>query len=186
MLSEPDPPDRAIVPKLDAWLAEIVTPEALAASQQAPPETAARASVTKAAIAECDLRIERLMESVEKADMPMEWVSRRIVELRNERDRLEKTLPERSSWRPLSAGEIKAMATALGGLVQALSAANPADRAAVYAELGLRLTYEPAANQVRAEVDLARVGRGVGGGIGAPARRSIVMPGDWLELPRAG
>ena len=51
--------------------------------------------------------------------MPMEWVSRRIVELRNERDRLDKTLPGRTSWRPLSAGEITAMATALGGPIGA-------------------------------------------------------------------
>jgi len=59
------------------------------------------------------------MHSVEEAGMPMEWVSRRIVELRNERDRLDKTLPGRTSWRPLSAGEITAMATALGGPIGA-------------------------------------------------------------------
>jgi site-specific DNA recombinase len=153
----------AVVPRLDAWLAEIVTPEALAAAQAPPPGAGARDAAIKAATADCDLRIDRLMNSVEEAGMPMEWISRRIVELRNERDRLEKTLPDRSSWRPLSAGEIRAMANALGGLIAALRQANPADRAAVYAELGLKLTYEPAANQVRAEVDLARVGRGVGG-----------------------
>jgi site-specific DNA recombinase len=154
----------AVVPKLDAWLAEIVTPEALAAAQVRPPEAAAHDAATKAAIADCDLRIDRLMQSVEEAGMPMEWVSRRIVELRNERDRLERTLPDKSRWRPLSAGEIEAMATALGGLMRALQEASPADRAAVYAQLGLQCTYDPALNQVRAEVDLARGPGGVGGG----------------------
>ena len=33
-----------------------------------------------------------------------------------------------------------------------------------YAQLGLQLTYDPASNQVRAEVDLARGPGGVGGG----------------------
>jgi site-specific DNA recombinase len=154
----------AIVSKLDAWLAEIVTPEALAEAQLAPPEATARDTATKAAIADCDLRIERLLQSVEMAGMPMEWVSKRIVELHNERARLEKTLPDRSQWRPLSPGEIKAMATALGGLMRALQEASPADRSAVYAELGLQLTYDPAANSVRAQVDLARGPGGVGGG----------------------
>ena len=154
----------AIVSKLDAWLAEIVTPEALAATQVPPREPTAHDAAAKADIADCDLRIERLMQSVEQAGMPMEWVSWRIVELRNERDRLEKTLPTRSQWRPLSPGEIEAMATELGGLMRALQNANPADRAAVYAQLGLRLTYEPGSNQVRAEVDLARGPGGVGGG----------------------
>ncbi|HEX5268492.1 MAG TPA: recombinase zinc beta ribbon domain-containing protein [Acidimicrobiales bacterium] len=154
----------SIVTKLDAWLAEIVTPEALAAAQVSPPEATAHDAAITAAIADCDLRIERLMQSVEQASMPMEWVSRRIVELRNERDRLEMTLPTRSQWRPLSAGEIEAIATSLGGLIRTLEEASPGDRAAVYAHLGLRLTYEPASNQVRAEVDLARGPRGVGGG----------------------
>lgn len=57
------------------------------------------------------------------------------------------------------------MATALGGLIGALDQASPVDRAAVYRELGLRLTYVPATSQVRAEVDLARGAPGrVGGG----------------------
>jgi site-specific DNA recombinase len=159
----------AIVSKLDAWLADIVTPEALAEAQLAPREATARDAATKAAIADCDLRIERLMQSVEQAGMPMEWVSRRIVELRNERDRLEKTLPDRSQWRPLSTGEIKAMATALGGLMRALQEASPADRAAVYAELGLQLTYDPAANSVRTQVNLSRVRQSVSeGGLEPP------------------
>jgi len=91
----------------------------------------------------------------------------------NERDRLERTLPDRSRWRPLSAGEIEAMATALGGLMRALQEASPADRAAVHAQLGLQLTYDPASNQLRAEVDLARGPGGVGG---VSATRSTCAP----------
>jgi len=56
------------------------------------------------------------------------------------------------------------MANALGGLIVALQQASPRDRAAAYRELGVTLSYDPAANQVRARADLARLGRGVGGG----------------------
>lgn len=154
----------AIVPKLDAWLADIVTPEALAHAQTPPPDAAARDRATRAAIADCDLRIERLTASVEQAGMPVEWIANRVVQLRAERDRLERTLPDRSSWRPLTPGEISAMAEALGGLITILQNASPADRAAVYQELGVNLSYDPVAGQVRATADLARVGRGVGGG----------------------
>lgn len=154
----------AIVPKLDAWLAEIVTPEALAAAQQRPPDAATRDAATRAEIADCDLRIHRLLESVENAGMPMEWVSPRIVELRDRRERLERTLPDRSDWRPLSPGEIKAMANALGGLIAILQSAGPEDRAAVYQELWVQLDYDPHARQVTATADLARVAGRVGGG----------------------
>lgn len=80
-----------------------------------------------------------------------------------------------ASSRPLSAGEIKAMATTLGGLIRALDQASPTDRAA-YRELGLKLTYEPSANQERSEVDLARGAPGcVGGGTCPPAPRQILL-----------
>jgi hypothetical protein len=78
-----------------------------------------------AAIADCDVRIQRLLDSVEQAGMPMEWVLPRIVKLRNKRDVLERALPTRSEGRSLTADEIEAMATALSGLLAALSQAVP-------------------------------------------------------------
>lgn len=153
----------AIVPKLDAWLAEIVTPEALAAAQTPPPDAEARDTATRAAIADCDLRINRLLGSLE-AGIDRDLVAPRVVKLRAERDRLEATLADRCSWRPLSPGEITAIADALGGLIAILENASPQDRAAVYQQLGVRLSYDPTVNQVWATADLPRVGRGVGGG----------------------
>jgi len=86
----------AIVSKLDAWLAEIVTPEALASAQEPPAADSGETAAIKAAIADCDLRIQRLLDSVEQAGMPMDWVSPRIVKLRNKRDELERRMPTRS------------------------------------------------------------------------------------------
>ena len=153
----------AIVSRLDKWLANIVTPEALAAAQTPPAHAAARDSATRAAIADCDLRIDRLLASVEHG-MPPEWIATRVVNLRAERDRIQATLPDKRTSRPLSLGEIRAMADALGGLVRILKEASPQDRAAVYHELGIRLDYHPDTNCVHAKADFARVARGVGGG----------------------
>jgi hypothetical protein len=165
----------AIVTKLDEWLADIVTPEALAAAQGRPPQIAAHDEATRARIADCDLRIRRLTASVEEAGMPSEWIAARVVELRAERDRLEATLQDRRSWRPLTPGEIKAMADVLGGLISILQEASPEDRAAVYKELGLRLDYHPDKRRVVAAVDLSRVGGRVGGAIFPPATRETVL-----------
>jgi hypothetical protein len=55
----------AIVPRLDAWLAEIVTPEALASAQATPPDVVAQHVAVRTAMADCDLRIKRLLESIE-------------------------------------------------------------------------------------------------------------------------
>jgi len=57
------------------------------------------------------------------------------------------------------------MAEALGGLITILQNARPADRSAVYQELGIKPSCDPAANQVRASADYVRVGRGVGDAI---------------------
>jgi site-specific DNA recombinase len=41
----------------------------------------------------------------------------------------------------------------LGDIVTALAEADPAGKAEVYRQLGLRLTYQPETKTVRAEVD---------------------------------
>ena len=52
----------------------------------------------------------------------------------------------------------------LGGLSAVLGAATGAERAQVYASLGLRLDYDPYLRRVQATVDLSRVAGCVRGG----------------------
>jgi site-specific DNA recombinase len=159
----------AVVPKLDAWLAEIVTPEALAAVQSRPPDLTARNTATTAALADCDARIERLLESIENG-VDVSLIAPRVQQLHLDRQRLQASLGGQTRWRKLTAKEIRAWADELGGLVRILGQATPKERASVYAELGLKLVYYPgspdraAPPRVKATADLARVGRGVGGG----------------------
>ena len=153
----------AIVPKLDRWLAEIVTPEALAQAQVPPPETSARDAAARAALADCDRRIERLLASIEKG-IEADVVAPRVLAIRAKRARIEASLPDRRESRRLSPSEITAIAEALGGLIRVLEGARPEDRAEVYRQLGVSLAYDPAGRQVRVRADLPRVGCGVEGG----------------------
>ncbi|MEU8370043.1 hypothetical protein [Micromonospora tulbaghiae] len=55
----------------------------------------------------------------------------------------------------MSQGEITTLVTALGDIATVLRNADPADKAEVYRQLGLRLNYQPETQTVRAEVDLS-------------------------------
>lgn len=50
--------------------------------------------------------------------------------------------------------EIAALIDSLGSLLAVLHEADPADKAEVYSQLGLRLTYHPETQTVRAEAHL--------------------------------
>ena len=104
--------------------------------------------------------------------MPPEWIAARVVKLRAERDQIEPSLPNRRDYRPLSPGEIAAIADSLGGLINVLQNASPSDRAAVYQHLGINLSYKPTANQIHVVADLARVGCRVEGPTSTPSTRA--------------
>ena len=77
----------AIIPRLDAWLAEIVTPESLASSQNHPIEVTAGDAAARAAIADCEARLERLVASIESGIDPR-LIAPRIQAIEKERERL--------------------------------------------------------------------------------------------------
>lgn len=54
----------------------------------------------------------------------------------------------------MSQTEIANLVQALGDIVTVLHDADPTDKAEVYRQLGLRLTYHPDTQTVRAEADL--------------------------------
>ncbi|MBM0256640.1 hypothetical protein [Micromonospora sp. 4G55] len=60
-----------------------------------------------------------------------------------------------SMIRAPSAGDSGALVNALGDIAVVLRDADPADKAEVYRQLGLRLTHRPETQTVRAEVDLS-------------------------------
>ena len=50
--------------------------------------------------------------------------------------------------------QIASIVTALGDILAVLRDADPADKAEIYSQLGLRLTYQPGQRIVRAEAHL--------------------------------
>jgi site-specific DNA recombinase len=64
----------------------------------------------------------------------------------------------------MTAAQISELVEALGGLSAVLGEATGAERAQVYASLGLRLDYDPDLRRVKAPADLSRVAGCVRGG----------------------
>jgi hypothetical protein len=87
-----------------------------------------------------------------------------IAEVERERKRLERELRGNPVARTLTRGEIKALVRQLKDIVAVLANANPADKRAIYDELGVNLTCHP---DGRVQVGAGgRVLRGrVGGGM---------------------
>jgi hypothetical protein len=54
----------------------------------------------------------------------------------------------------MTRGQIASIVTALGDILAVLKAADPADKAEIYSQLGPRLTYQPGQRLVRAEAHL--------------------------------
>jgi len=57
----------------------------------------------------------------------------------------------------MTADETHGIVTALGNILAILRDADPADKAKIYADVGLRLTYEPGRNKVIAEAAPAAI-----------------------------
>ncbi|WP_293044037.1 hypothetical protein [Mycobacterium sp.] len=81
-----------------------------------------------------------------------------------ERDELKARLERAERPSAISAAQISEIVEELGGLSDVLGAATGAERARVYASLGLRLDYDPYLRQLKATADLSRVARCVRGG----------------------
>lgn len=141
--------EEAILSGLDRWLASIFRPErldetctALAAADDRLDVDVARVQAAKAKIADCDSRLDRYRAALEAGTDPV-LVGKWIAEVRAERIAAERQLADAEPAPRLSTDEIKALVASLHDMVAVLENADPADRAAVYAELGISLTYHP-------------------------------------------
>ena len=91
--------------------------------------------------------------------------ARREAEVERERKRLERELGRKPTTNKLTTNEIRALVGRLREIVSVLAEASPQDKRAIYDELGVNLTYDPASKTVRAGAGDPGVLRvGVGGG----------------------
>lgn len=109
------------------------------------------AQVARQEIADCDASLRQHRAAHEVGASP-EIVTAWINETQAKRAAAEARLRYQSAGRRrMTQEEITNLVNALGDLMTVLSEADLADKAEVYQQLGLTLTYDPAAKRVKAE-----------------------------------
>ena len=120
--------------------------------------------VLRRQLKECEAKLAKyraLLEQQPDITIVGSW----IAEVERERKRLERDLGRKPTTRKLTTNEIKALVGQLKDIVAVLAEASPADKRAIYDELGVNLTYDPETKTVRAGAGAPHVLRvGVGGG----------------------
>lgn len=151
----------AVTPRLDEWIASLADPEDLARGQEVDPEADNVALLRQLSAA--NSKVAALVAAVESGvavDDLTDALRRRTAE----RDELKARLERAERPRAMSAAQVNELVQELGGLAAVLGKATGAERAQVYASLGLRLDFDPYVRQVKATVDISRVAGCVRGG----------------------
>jgi site-specific DNA recombinase len=145
-----------ILEPIDAWLVTAFGPvrtekiiEALAA--QAPdPEQTAKIELTRK-LSACDRKLDQYRAALDAGADPAE-VTGWINAVKQERVRLEGDLRSAPRGQRLSHQEIADMIQRIGNLVEAATMADPDDKADLYRQLGLQMTYRPQKQLVEARL----------------------------------
>jgi len=152
-----------VVAAIDRWLPSLANPEFLAASQENDDGTDNQEALLKRRLDEIDQATRNLVSAMEQGTDPA-VVQPRIAELRAERSQTVSELAAIERPDRLTSADIAALLAELGGMEGVLADALPAEKADIYASLGLRLQYRPDQRTVEATADLDRVLSRVGGG----------------------
>ena len=162
-----------LLPAIDRWLAVIFAPHRLEQTireiqtsqdpnsgpgpDPGPGRLAPPADDTQALIADCDARLARYQAALDAGADPQavaEWTR----QVKNERaaalarDSAQNRHP---AVRPLTEDDIRALITGLGDLRDIIRDAAAAVKAAIYEQLGLKITYLPGQDKIRADVTIS-------------------------------
>jgi len=163
--------ERDVTPKLDEWLLAHFDPEnidatiaAMAAAQAPDDAAAARTEAARKRILDCDARLAKYRTALEGGDSPT--IAGWVREVEAERLAAQRELDGKTEPEPMSEDEVRALVEQVkAGLVGLATKASPAQKAAMYRTLGLKLTYHPETDtlDIEARPDAYTRGR-VGGG----------------------
>ena len=143
--------EEAILPALDRWLAGLFddkhidsTCEALAAASQAASNNGGQDHHLdlRRRLKECEAKLVKYRAALEhnpNITVVADW----IAEVDRERKAIERDLGRTPTTRRLTKNEVRALVGRLGEITDVLAGADPEDKRAVYAELGVYLTYHP-------------------------------------------
>jgi site-specific DNA recombinase len=153
-----------VVPAIDGWLAIIFAPHRLAQTiremqaAQAPFATrpAEPCPDTRAAIADCDTRLTRYQAALDAGADPQavaEW-TRQVKAERAAALARDASQARSQPGRQLTEDDIHALIAALADLRDVIRDAGPAQKAAIYDQLELKVTFRPGEAKIRAEVTI--------------------------------
>ena len=142
-----------ILPAIDRWLAVLFAPHQLTRTirklaVQAPvaaPEPTATSEDTRAIIDDCDARLARYQAALDAGADPQtvaEW-TRQVKTERAAALARDASQIRRQASRRLTEDDIRALIISLGDLRDVIRAADPTMNAAIYEQLGLKVTYLP-------------------------------------------
>ena len=154
-----------ILPAIDRWLAVLFAPHQLTRTirelaAQAPataPEPTATSEDTRAIIDDCDARLARYQAALDAGADPQtvaEWTRQVKVERAAVLAR-DASQIRRQASRRLTEDDIRSLIISLGDLRDVIRAADAAMKAAIYEQLGLKVTYLPGQEKIRADVTIS-------------------------------
>ncbi|GAA4868390.1 recombinase family protein [Saccharopolyspora cebuensis] len=158
-------PEHGILGALDDWIATSLQPprlertlDALTAAEDTGPDHSAHAE-TQRIIDDCDTKLvshRRALEAGADPALVTEW----IRETQARRTEALARLRPATETRKLDRDEIRALITKIDNTRDLIHHADPTDKAPLYHQLGLRLTYHPHNDTVRVDmiVDPDRLG----------------------------
>ena len=139
----------AVVPGLDGWLAGLFdgehldhTCEVLAGNAEPDPEHEARQADLENKIRDCDRRLANYHKALDLTDEIGPFIGW-IAEVEKERRQLETQLGRSIPGEKLTKDQVRVLIKHLRGIVDVLANADPADKAELYAEMGVSLNYHP-------------------------------------------
>ena len=122
----------------------------------ATPEPAAPAQDTQATLADCDARLARYQATLDAGADPQtiaEW-TRQVKAERAAALARDVGQARHQPGRRLTEDDICALIAALGSLLDVIRNAGPAEKAAIYDQLSLKVTFKPGEAKIRAEVTI--------------------------------
>jgi len=162
--------ERDVTPHLDEWILRHFDPEnvdatiaAMAAAQAPDDAAAARTEAARTRILDCDARLAKYRAALEGGDSPT--IAGWVREVEAERLAAQRELAGTTETDPMTEDEVRWLVEQVKAGLIGLSKAPPAQKAAMYRTLGLKLTYHPDTDtlDIEARPDAYTRGR-VGGG----------------------
>jgi site-specific DNA recombinase len=109
----------------------------------------------EARIAACDRKLAGYRAALDAGGDPA-TISRWITETTAERTRYAARTRPAKPRASMTRDQVASIVTGLGDILAVLADADPADKAEIYSQLGLRLTYQPGQRIIRAEAHLSQ------------------------------